>query len=340
MTKIVKFSKSYENILKIKNDFYKNKKINLNNSLKLNNIYKKQPLRKLCKNCGSKKLNTFIKNFKIEYKLCSLCGHLNGMNQDTNSFAKKIYNEIDGKNYAKNYLKDYDQRVKSIYIPKVEFLKKVIKKKIKLIDLGCGGGHFVKALEIKQISAKGYETSKQLCDLGNKKLKKNKIFFSEFNEIYQLLQNENNANTLSMIGVLEHLVEPDKIMNLFVKSKIEYLYISVPLFSLSTFIENSFKNIFPRQLSGGHTHLYTKKSLNYLAKNYNLKIIGEYWFGTDMPDLMRSLINSGNILNKKIYLEQLTGKFSKFIDELQSVLDKNKVCSEVHMVFKNQNILS
>ena len=29
---------------------------------------------------------------------------------------------------------------------------------------------------------------------------------------------------------------------------------------------NSFKNIFPRQLSAGHTHLYTKESLNYLAK--------------------------------------------------------------------------
>ena len=146
MTKIVKFSKSYENILKIKNDFYKNNKINLNNSLKLNNIYKKQPLRKLCKNCGSKKLNRFIKNFKIEYKLCSLCGHLNGMHQDTNSFAKKIYNEIDGKNYAKNYLKDYDQRVKSIYIPKVEFLKKVIKKKLNSLTWDVVGVIFLRHL--------------------------------------------------------------------------------------------------------------------------------------------------------------------------------------------------
>ena len=69
-----------------------------------------------------------------------------------------------------------------------------------------------------------------------------------------------------MINVFEHLVEPDKIMNSFVKSKIKYLYIAVPLFSLSTFIENSFTNVFPRQLSGGHTHLYTEKSINYLAK--------------------------------------------------------------------------
>ena len=147
---------------------------------------------------------------------------------------------------------------------------------------------------------------------------------------------EDKANTLSLIHVLEHLVEPDKLMNSFVRSKIKYLYIAVPLFSLSTFIENSFPNIFPRQLSGGHTHLYTEKSLNYLANKYNLKIIGEYWFGTDFPDLMRSLINSGSISNKKIYAQQLNNKFSKFIDELQSILDKNKVCSEVHMVLEKK----
>ena len=30
-----------------------------------------------------------------------------------------------GKNYSKNYLSDYDLRVKNIYTPKVDFLKKV-----------------------------------------------------------------------------------------------------------------------------------------------------------------------------------------------------------------------
>jgi len=237
----------------------------------------------------------------------------------------------------KNYLNDFDIRVKNIYIPKVDFLKKVIKKKINLLDLGCGAGHFVKALEQKKIFATGYDTSVVLCKLGNKKLKKNKIYPINFERIYEIVENHSKFNTLSLIGVLEHLTEPHKLLNSFKKSKIKYLYISVPLFSLSSFLENSFPNIFPRQLSGGHTHLYTEKSLNYLAKKYKLKIIGEYWFGTDFPDLMRSLINTGNIMNKKIYTKELYEKFSKFIDDLQFVLDKNKVCSGVHMVFENKN---
>ena len=77
---------------------------------------------------------------------------MNGAYEDTKVFAKKLYTSADGKNYSKNYLNDFDKRVKNIYIPKVDFLKKVIKKKINLLDLGCGAGHFVKALEQKGIS--------------------------------------------------------------------------------------------------------------------------------------------------------------------------------------------
>ena len=139
-----------------------------------------------------------------------------------------------------------------------------------------------------------------------------------------------------MIHVLEHLTDPNLLLKAFKKSNATYLYISVPLFSLSVFLENSFKNVFPRQLSGGHTHLYTEKSLNFLAKKYKLKIIGEWWFGTDFADLYRSLRNSGKIVNKKIFLNEINKKLFSVIDELQSVLDKNKICSEVHMVFKKK----
>ena len=39
-----------------------------------------------------------------------------------------------------------------------------------------------------------------------------------------------------------------------------------------------------------------------------------------------------NIYSNELY------KLSQFLGEFQTVLDKNKVCSEVHMVFENQNI--
>ena len=46
---------------------------------------------------------------------------------------------------AKQYAKDFDDRVRNIYIPKVDFLKKIIKRKIRVLDIGAGGGHFLRA---------------------------------------------------------------------------------------------------------------------------------------------------------------------------------------------------
>jgi ubiquinone/menaquinone biosynthesis C-methylase UbiE len=336
MAKIIKFSKTYKNIISIKDDFYKNNVLNLKSQIKINQQYKKNPIRQLCKNCRKKRLHKFIENFSIEYLLCSNCSQLNGKYQDTSKFAKKLYSMEQGENYARNYLRNHTSRVRNIYIPKVNFLKSVIKKNIKLMDIGCGGGHFLRALEIKKINAIGHETSKVLCDLGNSKLKKNKIYNSNFKDIYKIVETNRNFNTISLIEVLEHLTDPHLLLKAFKKSHAKYLYISVPLFSLSVFLENSFDNIFQRQLSGGHTHLYTEKSLNFMAKKYNLKIIGEWWFGSDLPDLYRSLMNSGKILNKDIYIKEINKKLFSVLDDLQSVLDKKKICSEVHMIFKKK----
>ena len=334
--KIVKFSKSYKNIFGIKKDFYKNNLKNLNSVLKINNLYKKQPLRKNCKNCNSRSLTGFIKNFGIQYKICNNCNHVNGQYKDTEKFAERIYSMNKGKDYAKNYLGDYDLRVKNIYAPKVDFLTSVIKKKFRLMDMGCGGGHFVKALENKKIYATGYDTSKELCKLGNLKIKNNKVINIKLNDSYKIVQESKNFDVLSMIGVLEHLVDPSRMLKSFKKSNIKYLYILVPMFSLSTFLENSFTKVFPRSLSGAHTHAYTEKSLNYLSKKYNLRIIGEYWFGTDIPDFYRSLLCSSKILNKRIYQRELKPRLVNLIDDLQKVLDKKKVCSEAHIIFEKK----
>ena len=138
-----------------------------------------------------------------------------------------------------------------------------------------------------------------------------------------------------MIGVLEH-INPKNLLRDFKSSKLKYLYIAVPALSLSVFLENVFTKVFPRVLSNGHTHLYTEKSLNYFAKKNNLEIIGEWWFGTDIPDLFRSILTSANFTNKEIYTNELNKIFQNTIDELQSVLDKNKTCSEIHMIFKKK----
>ena len=106
------------------------------------------------------------------------------------------------------------------------------------------------------------------------------------------------------------------------------------LFSLSTFIENVFNKVYPRQLSGAHTHLYTKKSLQFFAQKYNLKIIGQWWFGQDFIDLYRSILLSSKSHDRKKYKYLLDKNLFSVIDKLQNILDKNMICSEVHILFK------
>ena len=132
MNKIVKFSKSYKDILSIKSDLYKGNKKNLKRTLNINSIYKKQKPRKKCITCNSKLNSPVFFSHGIEYTLCKKCNHLNGLYQNTKEFVKRQYFEDKYKFYLSNYQSQYEKRVKNIYLPKVEFLKSVIKKKISL----------------------------------------------------------------------------------------------------------------------------------------------------------------------------------------------------------------
>ena len=336
--KIVKFSKSYKNVSLIKKDFISDNVKYFLYAKKINSAYKKQIKRKKCKNCNSKISKPFLKNFEINYCVCIKCGHLNGVYEDSEKFNKWLYARGEGKNYNIFYRKFYNSRVKNIYAPKVDFLKNVIKEKIKVIDYGSGVGYFLKALEAKKVQAIGLETNKQSVIRGSKFLKKNKLYHCKFGDNFVFKKYSRDYNTLALIGVLEH-INPKNLLKDFKLSKLKYLYIAVPALSLSVFLENVFSKVFPRVLSNGHTHLYTEKSLNYFAKKNNLKIIGEWWFGTDIPDLFRSLLVSANFINKKVYTEQINKIFKNTIDQLQSVLDKNKTCSEIHMIFKKKRNL-
>ena len=277
----------------------------------------------------------FLKSHGIDYKWCFNCSHLNGCYEDSEKFLKYLYSQDNGSNYSANYKKDYFSRVVNIYNPKIKFLKKVIKKKFDILDIGCGAGHLVKACEKQNISAEGYDPNLELIRLGSKFLNKNSIKHVDLKFWHKKVINS-QKKVLCLMGVLEHLKQPNLMLRNFNKSNIQYLYIQVPLFSFTSFLENVIPKVYPRVLSGGHTHLYTKESLYFLAKKYNLKIIGEWWFGTDIADLYRSIkVLSAN--KNQTYSKLLNKFIYSSLDKLQNTLDKEKMCSQVHMVFKKKN---
>ena len=309
----------------------------LNEVLSINKMYLKQKRRKYCKNCLKPIKKISFVSFGVSYSLCKVCNHINGLNEDTDRFLNYLYYSDQKKekiNYAKRYLEDYEIKVKNIYLPKAKFLKKIIKKKnLRLLDLGCGAGHFLKACENLNIQGLGYDSNKKLVDLANKKLKKSDVSFAKIEDINDIILNS-DGDCISLISVLEHIQNPSHFFKIFKKSNFKYIYISIPLFSLTSLLEHSFKNVFPRNLYGPHTHMYTKESIYYIIKKNNLKIVGEWWFGSDFSDLSRSLITTSKSKNSADYKFLFNKFFYKHIDKLQSVLDKEKISSDLQIILK------
>jgi 2-polyprenyl-3-methyl-5-hydroxy-6-metoxy-1,4-benzoquinol methylase len=331
MTKKVFYSKKIDNISKLKTSFILLNKNLLKNQKRINSFYTKQKKRKKCKNCNFLLRESYFNSHNVKYTLCARCNHLNGYYEESISFANFLYNNEMGVNYIKSYSKNYNSRVKNIYLPKIDFIRSVIKKKINILDIGSGAGQFLKACEIRKVPAKGFELNKKLVKYARGRLKNNFIDNIKIDQVNNIIEENDESNLLSLINVLEHVNDPNSILKSFINSDLEYIFLSVPLFSLSCFIENSFKDVYPRLLAGAHTHLYTKESLYFLFKKHNLRVIGEWWFGEDFLDLYRSLLVSSNSQKNK-YDRYLRKYLFSMLNELQGVLDKNKICSEVHII--------
>ncbi len=332
MKKKVFFSKKssdYSNVSVYKK---KDKLESYKSSKRINNIYLQQNKRSNCKNCGKKISGFDFKVKKVKYKICQFCNHVNGYYNETKKFFKKIYVNKKGKNFTVGYKgNDFNKRVENIYLPKIIFLKKIIGKK-KILDLGCGAGFFQSACEKENIKCLGIEVNETLVNYSKTKLNFNSVKLIKEDNINDFVR-FHNYDCLSLINVLEHLLNPNEIFENFIKSKAKYMFINVPLFSLRVLLENAFKSFEFKVLGSSHTHLYTKESLEYLFKKNNLKIIGEWWYGLDFLDL-------GSIIKKEIKFNSNKSEFyfKKFfgnkIDKFQTVLDEEKLSSEVHYVLK------
>ena len=314
----------------------------------INEVYISQKKRKSCKNCDSKIEGIDFYKQNIPYSICSVCGHLNGLFEDSDEFCEIAYQGSGKDDYKKNYMETdfekFNKRVKSVYQPKVKFLIDSLKKDKKtqelnssFCDIGAGLGYFIKALTLEgQSNVKGFEVSKENVNLANEILKNNSVEYYEIKDTLKTIKSI-NSEVVSMIGVLEHLQDPISILKTIKENKfIKYIYLSVPIFGPSVFFEILSPNTFHRQLSRDHTHLYTNESLEWLCKNTGFDRVSEWWFGQDMMDLYRHILvhaKKNNELSVKAS-DLFKSMLSPIIDSLQLTIDKQKLSNEIHLLLK------
>ncbi len=341
----IRFGKTSKEIILHKQEFFENNNEMLSIGKDMNRLYSDQPKRNECKNCNYSLGQIDFTKLYVNYSICAQCGHLNGRNQDTNLFCSKVYTDNKGSSYSKVYNSKnsdaYKRRTHDIYIPKALFLSDaldhigIIPKELSYADIGAGSGYFVSAMrDIGLISSIGYEVSEEQVSFGNTMIGEAVLSQIDIDDTIKLVKLI-DVDVVSLIGVLEHVQHPREMLKALKENQnIKFLYISVPLFSLSVFFEMIFPNVMNRQLSGAHTHLYTEESLEYMANEFGFNRVASWWFGTDMVDLHRSMLVS---LSERGYDKGVSSlwsdKFEAIIDSLQLELDRKNMSSEVHMLF-------
>ena len=63
---------------------------------------------------------SYLMELNIKYVRCN---HINGMYEESSNFLNYLYRDDPNSNYTKTYLKNYEERVNKIYLPKAKFLK-------------------------------------------------------------------------------------------------------------------------------------------------------------------------------------------------------------------------
>lgn len=203
-------------------------------------------------------------------------------------------------------------------------------------DLGAGSGYYVAAL-LKEGAryVSGYEVSETQLKLASAMIEGASLHLHNLEDIEQIIRSA-DAEVFSMVGVLEHVRHPRETLKAIRSNKrAKYIYISVPTFSPSVYLEAVSPEIFHRQLGAGHTHLYTDSSLQWMCQEFGLTRVGEWWFGTDIVDLFRHVgVRLGQNPTTSALSDRWYESLADSLDGLQLQLDQRKLSSEVHMVLK------
>lgn len=347
---LLRFGKPYADIWKIKTDFHTQNQNLLNERQRIADIYMRQPLRSVCKICEQEISGEDISfiSHGIKYTICGHCGHLNGAYQETAEFSEHVYEQAD---YGKVYRggaeewNAYKTRVEAIYLPKAKFLIEAMARsiseqtlhKMSFLDVGAGSGYFVSAMQTLGLHVQGIEISADQVRWGSQFLDEGALVRLEYNDIVKRILNA-KEEVVSFIGVLEHIVELHDVLRAIKdNSHIRYIFFSVPMFSYSAIFESIHPSIFNRQLGGTHTHLFTNESIEWLCRCFHWKMLGAWYFGTDIADMIRMVMVEAEKSGNQEISCYFKDKVAQILDQLQIVVDQQRFCSEVHMLIQKED---
>lgn len=352
-----KYGKSLGDVAWFHDDFVSREAELLSRQLAVENLYVAGPPRESCILCQAwLKDGVRFRRGPVEYAVCPICGHVNGLWEVTERFTEFAYgSEVDsdfqgaespytGEFTTGKMSDDYDQVVSRIYAPKARFLKEALQEQdasnildLEILDFGCGGGHFLNALgqegfkclhgvdsfpsAIREAEAHGLRERVKLIDVG---------------DVNNFLT-ESNFDVVCMMCVLPHLQDPVRVLRVMQEQGVRWTYQKIPMWSLATLLESTLPQLHSRVLAMDHTNVFTWKSLEWLEAELGMSRVASWSFGADVLDLIRKLQLSLRHVGCSDFVGWALSDLNGSRDELQLTLDRNGLCSEIHLLWDLQS---
>jgi 2-polyprenyl-3-methyl-5-hydroxy-6-metoxy-1,4-benzoquinol methylase len=231
-----------------------------------------------CPICKNNKYSIELNKFNINIYGCQKCGH---------RYSSKIPNNVEDVYSDKGYLpemieavdKESDYRKERFGNERYELIKKFAKGN-KLLDIGCGVGHYLEIAIKNNFEAYGQELGKDLA-----KWTREHLGITVYDEPIDKIQTDILFNVITIFDVIEHVIDPIKFISdakrLLAKDGI--ILILTPNFDsvAITIMKEKWQVICPPS----HLQYFTYNSVKKLADTVGMDLVHVQTNGIDLGDL-------------------------------------------------------
>lgn len=263
------------------------------------------------------------------YCECSHCCHVFVRQRMTDEALKRFYSE--DRAYAATYTDKAraELRVAQVAKPKAEWAVEAFKRRYGreprwIVDVGAGGGHFVKACRDLGLRADGVEVSEWSQRFCREHFDFDLVAAS-FESEYERFR---GADLITYWGVIEHVPSPRRfIAATRATMTLDGMVVTaVPRWtSLSTAVQMFCSDTIVRHMDpGGHIHVFSDNSLLTLLESEKLAPTDAWFFGMDAYELVSQLLHRAGDGGGPLG-DQLRG----MVPHLQPFVDAHRVSDEI-----------
>jgi len=317
-----------------------NKKILDISSSRIELYGKKEKLHSVekCPVCDHSKSELTVEIYNAEYHKCNQCSHYFVKFRPTDESIKNFYRKNTA--YQKEYadVSNIEKRINEIALPKAKWTisnyRNIYgKNPTKVLDIGAGSGHFVKACKKLGINCHGVEISESGVRFAKNHMGINLLQIDFLNEWQSL----DMYDIVTFWGVIEHVPKPVKMLiaGKQVIGEDGMIAVGVPRWdSVSTAVQAQYPNSVIRHLDPlGHINCFSDSSLATALLISGFYPRSAWYFGMDFYELLIQLsltIDNTNLLSKN----------KKIISNMQNHLDMGLLSDSMAFLGTTKNLFN